>query len=129
MSVYKIDLGNNNIYVGSTKNPLSMRKCGHIHSFTTGKNKKLYNFMREHGINEFNLDLLETVNDGTLKIREEHYRKTLNANLNSIRCYITEDERLHQKNKTITCTCGAVVRIDNINRHKKSNKHKNTLSI
>tara|TARA_R100000951_G_scaffold62053_1_gene52073 strand:- start:120 stop:515 length:396 start_codon:yes stop_codon:yes gene_type:complete len=124
MSIYKIDLGNNNIYVGSTKNPLSLRRNSHKHALRHNNNKKLYNFMRDNDITDFELELVEAF-EGDLKKREEYHRKKLNANLNSIRCYITEEERLSHKNKKITCSCGCVVRYDNITRHRKTSKHLN----
>lgn len=124
MSVYKIAFGDN-IYVGSTRNPLEVRKRGHKSCLANEKYKnKLYSFMRNSEIKDFKLELLETVSDGCLAVREEFYRKKLNANLNTFRCFITEEERLHSKNRKIKCCCGSIIRIDNINRHKKSSKHK-----
>tara|TARA_R110000782_G_scaffold45394_1_gene100864 strand:- start:5664 stop:6062 length:399 start_codon:yes stop_codon:yes gene_type:complete len=129
MSVYKICF-DNNIYVGSTINSLKKRKYGHTRGLKNlNSTKKLYRYIIDNNINHFDLELIEKINDiEQLKIREEHYRKLLNANLNTYRCHITPEERLISKNRLYTCMCGSNVRFDNRNRHIRGAKHQKIIS-
>ena len=129
MSVYKICFGNN-IYVGSTINSLKKRKYGHTRGLKNlNSTKKLYRYIIDNNINDFDLELIEKINDiEQLKKREEYYRKLLNANLNTYRCYITHEERLTSKNRLYTCMCGSNVRFDNRNRHIRCAKHQKIIS-
>ena len=97
--IYKITLNEKTdyIYVGSTKE-FNRRKCFHKFKCNTKHDTLLYNTINRNGgwdkcemtpIEKFNC---ETIIDA--RIREEHWRRELNANLNTIRCYTTTDEKL-----------------------------------
>lgn len=84
-------------YVGSTKN-LDKRIKKHVTSYCSNASYKLYNMIDDspNGWNDITIDILETI-EGTFtdaRIVEEKWRSSLGANMNSIRCYITNDERL-----------------------------------
>ncbi len=79
---------------------------------------------------------------------EEEYRVDLKANMNSIRCYTTTEQRQEQRREdnkkyreankdkikahvreVITCECGCEVTRSVLARHKKSQKHIELLSV
>ena len=82
------------VYVGSTK-AFRQRKNDHKKSYNKGNNKKLYNTIRENGgWDNWRMVLIEECGEINLtqaRIKEEEHRVKLNANLNMIRCHITEE--------------------------------------
>ena len=83
------------IYIGSTAN-MTKRKHAHKRDSKT-KNNKLYTTIRESGDwDNWRMVLVEELGDVSRNeavIREEHYRVEFQANLNSIRCHITKEQR------------------------------------
>ena len=74
----------NEIYVGSTTKTLKLRMQQHK-SISQKSNCKLYIKVRELGVENFSIELLENVlydNITELRIKEQHYIELLNPNLN-----------------------------------------------
>jgi hypothetical protein len=96
------------IYVGSTKN-FTRRKNEHkSRSNFNQNNELLYKTINENGgwanceMNPVEKITVESCIDA--RIREEYWRRELNANLNSKQCFTTEQEHkdTHNKNKMIS---------------------------
>ena len=79
--------GIDDIYVGGTAYPrLSQRMCCHRSEAKATKwNYKLYRFMRQHGIENFKIELLENcpcTSKKELRLREQHFIDLLKPTLN-----------------------------------------------
>jgi group I intron endonuclease len=91
--VYKITNDvNDKIYIGSSNNQyLSTRMNGHrqmCKDLTGRRNTKLYNFMREIGVEHFHIELIEKVkceNINQLREREQFHIDILKPELNMFR--------------------------------------------
>ena len=83
------------IYVGSTK-AFRERKRRHRLNTLNGSPEKLYNTMRDNGgWDNWRMVILEDIGEVSLtqaRIKEEEHRVKLNANMNSIKCYQTDEE-------------------------------------
>lgn len=98
--IYKIELNKNNIYIGSTTVKLCSRQSKHNYSLKKHPHRKLYKTCIENNINYIKCIWVANVEyDSIAELRkiEEDYRKQLNGNLNSQRCYTTEEERKEDK--------------------------------
>ena len=98
--IYKIELNENNIYVGSTTAKLCKRQAEHNQRLKKFTHRKLYKSCIENNINYINCIWVADIEyDSNAELRkiEEDYRKSLNATLNSYRCYITEEDRKEYK--------------------------------
>lgn len=89
--IYKIvnDV-NDEIYVGSTCRTLCKRMDAHRMAASYNPCGKLHTLMNELGYDHFNIVLIEEFpcdNRGELLVREEFYRISLGATLNSFCCY------------------------------------------
>jgi hypothetical protein len=96
--IYKIEVNKNDIYIGSTTQKLCARQNSHnICLKDINKNhRKLYKSCIENNINYIKCVWVADIKyDSIAELRmiEEQYRKDLNGNLNSRRCYITDTER------------------------------------
>ena len=117
--VYKIEL-DNEIYIGSTEQKLCDRQKNHNYDLKRQPNRKLYKKCIEQGITEIKLIWVADIefnHTAEKRMIEEKYRKELNGTLNSIRCYITEEEekeRDKQKKKEYRET-----HKEEIKQHKK----------
>tara|TARA_R100000655_G_C2952158_1_gene187467 strand:+ start:173 stop:718 length:546 start_codon:yes stop_codon:yes gene_type:complete len=150
-------------YVGSTDDEYRRKKehknvCNNPNA--RDYNFKVYQTIRENGGWEnWKFEIIEVCDDtiNTKKLareREEFWRKTLNATLNSQRAFLTEEEKKeyqaqyyqeHKEEKAvygaqhyqdnrekiaaraaekITCICGSVFRRDSKVKHEQSEKHK-----
>jgi hypothetical protein len=94
--IYKIQI-KDYIYIGSTKN-FTIRKASHKRDCNNGKDFLVYNTIRENGgwecctivpIREVEVETILQA-----RIIEEEERVKYNAQMNAIRAYITEDEKL-----------------------------------
>lgn len=104
--IYKITLLNNPeyLYIGSTKNFIN-RKYFHYHFFNNDKKKiyncKLYSTIRDNGgwdnVEMSPIEEFECENKTQALIKERFYYETLKANLNTVKPYITKDEKIQQK--------------------------------
>ena len=85
--IYKMtNTVNSDIYVGSTVTSLIMRQYGHNHAAEKGHESKLYTFMREFGLLNFKIELLENCNVTTrmgLLEREQFWINKLQPTLNT----------------------------------------------
>jgi len=84
--IYKIsNTKTDDIYIGSTIQKLKVRFKAHRSNANLNKNGKLYNCMRENGIECFNIELLEEFDYTTRQdvgIKEKHYYEKLKPTLN-----------------------------------------------
>ena len=64
---------NNKIYIGKTIHNIKFRFKGHIYKAKTDVDRKLYNAMREIGIDNFYIEELEECDNSLLNDREKHY--------------------------------------------------------
>ena len=153
--IYKIyckDTDISDCYIGSTKN-LYNRKRTHKYKSKID-NFKLYKFIRENGgYNNFDYQILEEIYIGDLKQYERKYIENLKPSLNSdipgrsqkesVIAYrkstkgiqkekeyelYYKDIRENRGKQKIKCECGSNLRRDSMNKHLKSNKHKELLN-
>jgi hypothetical protein len=130
--IYGISVGDYT-YIGSTKD-FKQRKIRHK-SNCTNYNCKVYQMIREAGgwdkcemvpIEEF-----ECEGQLQARIREEHWRRLYNPNMNSYRAHITEEDRKErEKEYYLTpniCECGGRYTNTHKPRHEKSKKHQDYL--
>ena len=130
------------VYVGSTK-AFRQRKTFHkMNSKKDERTEKLYTTIRENGGWEnWRMVILEDIGEVSFteaRIKEEEHRVKLNANLNSIKCYTTEEERKEYiknyerpdpeykkkyKQLTFNCECGREIVLHNKARHIKTKLH------
>jgi hypothetical protein len=88
--IYKItSTKTNDFYIGSTIQELKNRFKTHKSDARLGKDKKLYNCMREYGIETFTIELVEEFEikngrDPKIGEKEKEYYDKLNPNLNMI---------------------------------------------
>ena len=86
--IYKIsNTKTSDIYIGSTIQEIKNRFKTHKSNARIGKKEKLYEFMREHGIDNFSIELLEECdlkNKKELGIKEKKYYDLLKPSLNMI---------------------------------------------
>ena len=150
-------------YVGSTK---SMKDRKYHHKKTCNNpnmknhNLKVYQTIRENGGWEnWRMVLVEEcgeISNNQARIREEHYRLKLNANMNTNRACILVGKKEHDKQlyasnreekkaqakqnyaankemklnyalEKVTCECGCVINKGHLSRHKKTTKHTSLL--
>ena len=118
--IYQIKIGED-FYIGSTKLKLSQRQQLHNQCLNNpkniGYNYYLYKFCREHNVKKIICELLETVEDGELKILEQEYIKMLEPTLNTNRAYRTIEEYKEQ------------MRLINKKHSEKNNKIKSNCPI
>jgi hypothetical protein len=94
------------VYIGSTK-AFRERKRKHKNTCTNvnGKsyNLKIYTTIRENGgWDNWRMVIIEECGDITLtqaRIKEEEWREKLKANMNSMPCYVTEQQQKERKNE------------------------------
>ena len=93
--VYKIEIGDE-LYIGSTEDKLCVRQGKHNYDLKKFPHRKLYKACIDNGVDKIKCwwvaDIVFNSFDERRAI-EETYRKKLNAELNSIRCYITKEEK------------------------------------
>jgi hypothetical protein len=90
----------NNIYVGSTKRPLSERMGDHRQKVRQGRTSRIYNLMREKGVNDFKYVLLGTgrvSNFEQQRMFEEMWIKKLKPPLNMCKAYESKEELNERK--------------------------------
>ena len=96
--IYKIvnDI-DDEIYIGSTADTLSRRFSGHKVKAKRVPNRKIYLHFDLHGIECFRIVLVENWSCDSkdeLTMREEFWRKELQAGLNSRCCYLSKEARI-----------------------------------
>jgi hypothetical protein len=146
--IYRITTGDYT-YIGSTvdlKQRKKTHKCDCNKEGGANYNLRIYQMIRETGgwdkcemvpIEEF-----ECENRTYALIREEHWRREYNANMNSMRAYTTEEEakanhkarqkKYRESNKEIinakqnqqyTCACGGNYQHSHKSKHERTKKH------
>jgi hypothetical protein len=158
--VHNEDYDNDNIYIGSTTDFIR-RKSEYKNSCNSEKskeyNKKKYQYIRENGgWGEWLMVEIEKhpCNDGNeARTREEYWKCHFKSQLNAIRAYRTEEQRIEQnkeyhkqhkdkrseqnkeyckqhkdkikeqKSQQITCECGCIITKDGLIQHRKTQKH------
>ena len=94
--IYKIELNENDIYIGSTIKKLCRRQSQHNFDLKKRPHRKLYKSCIQNNINYIKCIWVADVEYNSieeLRMIEESYRKELNGNLNSVKCYTSEAER------------------------------------
>jgi group I intron endonuclease len=99
--IYKlINLMTDDIYIGSTIKPLHIRLSQHISCAKRNSQSKLYQSMRNIGINQFKMIHIEDYkceNKKQLERREGYYQKKLQPTLNDNYEGMTKEEKLERK--------------------------------
>lgn len=93
------------VYVGSTK-AFRQRKAHHKHDCNNENrqsyNQKIYTTIRENGgWDNWRMVIIEDCGEISFtqaRIKEEEHRMKLNANLNSQKCYVTEEQNKERDN-------------------------------
>jgi len=103
-TIYKIEINDDDIYIGSTTQKLCQRQRVHNQALKKNTERLLYKTCIKNDIDYIECIAIETVEfDDIIELRiiEEEYRIKYNANLNMVKCYITEKERkeYYQNNK------------------------------
>jgi hypothetical protein len=149
IKVYKIwyEDSPNEFYIGSTKKKnLSSRMTGHRCHCRAGDNSKLYNYMREKGINDFKYVQIAWSNVSNIDEHrqiEQSYIDTLQPTLNTLRAHCSKEyskeylkqhkKELYQKNKCIQiCICGSNYNCSNTSdrkQHYRSKKHQEHIKL
>ena len=92
--VYKIEVGDE-LYIGSTGEKLCVRQGSHNRDLKRYPHRKLYKACIDNGINKIKCWWVADILFNSFEERraiEETYRKQLNAELNSVRCYRSQEE-------------------------------------
>jgi hypothetical protein len=122
--MYKITI-NDYIYIGSTRD-FNQRKITHKCACKT-KELKVYQMIREAGgwdkCEMIPIEEYDCEENLQARIREEHWRREYDANLNTVKAYRTEQERISQKRNKHTCECGGKYTHTHIRTHERSKKH------
>ena len=101
-TIYKIDINDNNIYVGSTSQQLCQRQSNHNSYLKCRPHQKLYKLCIENNIDKIKCVWIANIkyeSCAELRMIEEKYRTELNANVNMIKCFQTKEERIEQLKK------------------------------
>tara|TARA_R110002110_G_scaffold26703_3_gene97801 strand:+ start:138 stop:536 length:399 start_codon:yes stop_codon:yes gene_type:complete len=124
--IYKIVVGEE-IYIGSTKlKYLSQRQSSHNQGLRNPNSKDynylLYKFCRENNVEKIICELIETVDNENIFIKEQEYMDLLKPTLNHYRAFQTEEQKIEQKKehtkiKANCPECGKEMIKNNINRH------------
>ena len=97
--VYKIEVGDE-LYIGSTEQKLCARQSCHNRDLKKYPHRKLYKACIDNGINKIKCWWVADIVFNSYAERraiEETYRKQLNAELNSNRCYVSPEEMKEYK--------------------------------
>jgi hypothetical protein len=98
--IYRVEIAGE-LYVGSTKvRLLCNRQKQHNYNLRTptrkGYNSPLYIFCREHNVKKIICELIETVDNENIKIKEQEYIDLLQPSLNTYRAFRTEEQRIEE---------------------------------
>lgn len=86
-------------YVGSTTLTLSQRMTDHKRAMKKGRASKVYQWMRDVGIDNVDIILLESTPCTSFeeqRMHEQRWKEQLQPSLNTISAYISREERLHK---------------------------------
>ena len=148
--IYKIELNENDIYIGSTTKKLCRRQGQHNYDLKKKPHRKLYKSCIENNITNIKCVWVADVifnSNAELRMVEETYRKELNGNLNTKKCYSTEEDKKEydkeykkenkdkikkyrensekKRKEKIKCNlCGCTMNKPSLKKHQKTNKCK-----
>ena len=123
--IYKIELTENDIYIGSTTKKLCMRQAHHNYDLKKKPHQKLYKSCIENNITVIKCVWVADVTFNSiaeLRMVEETYRKELNGNLNMVKCYTSEEDK--KKNMKEYCENNKEYIKDKNKEYRENNKHK-----
>ena len=93
--VYKIEIGDE-LYIGSTEEKICVRQGKHNYDLKKFPHRKLYKACIDNGVDKIKCWWVADIVFNSYAERraiEETYRKKLNAELNSIKCYVSQEEK------------------------------------
>ena len=131
--LYKITIADYT-YIGSTRDWIQRQrnhKSNCLNAKSPAHNLKLYQTIRENGgwdaIEKSPIEEYECNGPIQARIREEHWRREYNAQLNMMRAHLTREERndynRDHATEKIQCECGVTHSRNNKSRHYKSKNH------
>jgi len=92
------------MYIGSTSNYNARMAC-HKHQIKFNSQSKIYKTINENGgVEAFKFDILQTYNNLDkleLRKKENEFIDLFKPSMNSIKAYITEEERKQHNNKAV----------------------------
>ena len=94
--IYKIEINENDIYIGSTSETLCRRQSKHNYDKKRYSERKLYKSCIENNIDYIKCIWVADCEYNSieeLRMIEEDYRKKLNGNLNMVKCYQSEEDK------------------------------------
>lgn len=134
--IYRISVGDYT-YIGSTRD-FTQRITTHKRA-CKNKDLRVYELIREAGgwdkCEMIPIEELECEGQLQARIREEHWRREYNANMNTRRAHRTEEERIEQRKESRknwtkkkyaekhTCECGGRYTNMHKERHEKTKRH------
>jgi hypothetical protein len=135
--IYKISIGEEMVYIGSTTMPLAQRWSQHKSDARAERNNcSLHSQMRELGESAFSMELFEDWPWGGLRAREgdliRHFQPRLNKNIpcrTSSEWWAAHREELNKKKKqqrnksSRVCPCGGHFDCATEKRHMLSQRH------
>ena len=115
------------LYIGSTAHTLDFRLRKHISKCNIGFTFRVYNKLREIGMDEISKQLIllrkyPCASKDELEMEEQRWIDRIQPDLNETSAYCYYNKKY--KSKISTCTCGAKIRSNHLPRHKRSLKHK-----
>ncbi len=150
--IYRLCNGSVTFYIGSSCMPLRKRKWNHKSHAKSGRNSKVYQYIREIGLENFRIVQIEEhpcANKTELRMREQHFIEQAevlfpNCNLKNDDAAYCSPERLREHKRRykysdkgrlaqlreypkrrvkVTCSCGCEVSKRNISTHRKTQVH------
>lgn len=91
--------GDDNMYIGSTSTTLAKRMATHRTDARSGKNRKVCTWMRDAGIENVSIVLVEDTpceNYGQQRMHERRWVEELQPSLNMLTPYLSREEKLEQ---------------------------------
>jgi len=116
------------VYVGSTK-AFRQRKTHHKSCYNKGDTKKLYTTIREiGGWDNWRMVIIEECGEISFteaRIKEEEHRVKLNANLNSQKCHVTDQQKEELKKQYFkNWNTNNEIREEYMKEYRENNKEK-----
>tara|TARA_R100000951_G_scaffold79209_1_gene67204 strand:- start:441 stop:821 length:381 start_codon:yes stop_codon:yes gene_type:complete len=107
MSIYKIELDDNQCFYGSTTQGLTRKNWGHKSCLNNNFcNCSLYQYMRRNNIYNFKLELIkEGINLSVLDNKLKKIREEENSTLRECRARMIIDTKEPVKNCSVSCKC------------------------
>ena len=125
--IYKIELPDGKIYIGSTIQTIPQRQASHNRDLKKRPHQKLYSECIKQNITRIKCIWVEdvTINSNCeLRAREEYFRKLLNCELNTLRCHRTVEDIIQQNKqyREVNRDVQKQYRVDNADAIRENNK-------